>query len=140
MGARTCDPSTLGKLERLPRLAVEPQVRDAIARLLPDDRFGETAQIGGWWNRAHDTEIDLVGIPDPPDRGTLVGSVKWRDRSAFDDADARELAATASIVGFSGDPRHVGVSRAGLDLHRQPSVETCHLADSAVNPVGCTPP
>ncbi|MGH3873088.1 MAG: DUF234 domain-containing protein [Pseudonocardiaceae bacterium] len=72
-------------------------------------------QVGSWWNRAHDTEIDLVGVPDPPDRIAFVGSIKWRDRGAFDDADARDLASAAAMAGLAGRPLHVGVSRAGFD-------------------------
>ena len=31
--------------------AVEPLVRDALERLLPDDRFPGVRHVGGWWNR-----------------------------------------------------------------------------------------
>ncbi len=100
-------------------LAVEPLIRDAIARLLPDGRFGDAQRVGSWWNRAHDTEIDLVGVPDPPDRIGFVGAVKWRDRGTFDDADARELStAAAGLSGVDGNTLHVGVSRAGFATTR----------------------
>ncbi len=100
-------------------LAVEPLVRDAIARLLPDARFGDARRVGSWWNRAHDTEVDLVGVPDPADRIAFVGSVKWRDRAAFDDADAGKLAMAAAVVsGLDGRTRLVAVSRAGFATTR----------------------
>lgn len=100
-------------------LAVEPLVRDAIVRLLPDPRFGPAQRVGSWWNRAHDTEVDLVGVPDPADRVAFVGAVKWRERAEFDDADARDLTAAApAVAGVDAATLHVGVSRAGFATTR----------------------
>lgn len=97
-------------------LAVEPLVRDGIARLLPDDPFGAARRVGSWWNRAHEVEVDLVGMPDPAVRVAFVGSVKWRDRGAFDEADARALGRASAVVGGVDDQTlRVGVSRSGFD-------------------------
>jgi AAA+ ATPase superfamily predicted ATPase len=73
--------------------AVEPLVRAAITRLLPDPRFGDARHVGGYWTRTNVPEVDLVGIPDmkKPRRVSFVGSVKWRDGSAFDTGDLRQL-------------------------------------------------
>ncbi|MGH3980158.1 MAG: ATP-binding protein [Pseudonocardiaceae bacterium] len=100
-------------------LAVEPLVREAIDRLLPEPRFGDTQRVGSWWSRAHDAEVDLVGVTDQPSRIEFVGSIKWRDRGPFDDGDAADLAHRAPLVpGTDGRTRHVGVSRAGFATAR----------------------
>lgn len=97
-------------------LAVEPLVRDAVARLLPDDRFGAARRVGSWWNRAHDVEVDLVGMPEPPAGVAFVGSVKWRDRGPFDEGDARALGrASAAVDGVHDATLRVGVSRSGFE-------------------------
>lgn len=41
--------------------AVEPLVRSAIERMLPDERFGDATRVGSWWNRSGG-QIDLVGV------------------------------------------------------------------------------
>ncbi|MET8003020.1 hypothetical protein [Nonomuraea glycinis] len=33
------------------RRAVEPIIRESLARALPDERWPDTEEIGGWWNR-----------------------------------------------------------------------------------------
>lgn len=62
---------------------------------------GATA-VGGWWNRAFNPEIDLIGA----DRAPIVreiyytGSVKWLDRP-FDDHDFAALQRDAiAVPGF----------------------------------------
>ena len=98
-------------------VAVEPLVRTAVERLLPDSRFGEALLVGGWWSRAHTEEVDLVGVsggPRPP-RVEFVGSVKWRSQGRFGRDDERRLAQHAAMVpGVDADTVHVGVSRAGF--------------------------
>lgn len=98
---------------------MEPVIRAAIAARLPDPRFGEARSLGSWWTRAHDVEIDLIGVPEPARRVTLVGSIKWRDRAAFDETDARALVrAGASVAGVDDATLLVGVSRAGFSTAR----------------------
>lgn len=41
--------------------AIEPVVRDAIERMLPDPAYGDALHVGGYWNRINDPEVDLVG-------------------------------------------------------------------------------
>ncbi|MFC0712598.1 ATP-binding protein [Cellulomonas biazotea] len=56
--------------------AVEPVVRQALGRLLPDDRWPVT-RVGGWWPRSNVPEVDLVGMTGDHGVG-FVGTVKWR--------------------------------------------------------------
>ena len=57
-------------------VAVELIVREALGRLLPEPRFGGTRHLGAYWTRAHDVEVDLVGVSDlrPTGRVDMVGS------------------------------------------------------------------
>lgn len=97
--------------------AIEPIVREALSRMIDTDpRLGNAEQIGGWWNRTSSIEIDLVGAG----RGTVprsidfVGSVKWRERAAFDRHDTNALAAHRKHVEGADEARLIGVSRAGF--------------------------
>ncbi len=95
--------------------AIEPIVRDAIERLLPDTRFGETRYVGGYWTRNNDVEVDLVGADSPDPRSvSFVGSVKWRERSRFDQSDTRDLVRKRARVPGAEDALLVGVSRSGF--------------------------
>ncbi|MGH2874932.1 MAG: ATP-binding protein [Solirubrobacteraceae bacterium] len=42
----------------------------------PDAVVGPIDELGGWWSRRHDAEIDIVGMHRQ--RYTFLGSVKWR--------------------------------------------------------------
>lgn len=98
--------------------AIEPVVREAIERLLPDDRFGAAHHVGRYWNRTNTLEIDLVGGDRAPiaDRVAFVGSVKWRDDHVFDRSDTATLAAQRpSVPGAGTSTVLVGVSRRGFD-------------------------
>lgn len=96
--------------------AVEPVVRDAVERLLPDERLPHVRHVGGWWNRQNNPEIDLVGGDEPrPGRIGTVGSVKWRENAPFDRSDLAALAASAaSVPGASPGTPLVAVSRSGV--------------------------
>lgn len=88
--------------------AIEPVIREALARILPNADFPETKEIGGWWNRQNNPEVDLVGADAAPTASAvhLVGSVKWRDDKPFGSRDLNELASHA---------RHIpGAERAAL--------------------------
>ncbi|MDT0342665.1 ATP-binding protein [Streptomyces litchfieldiae] len=93
--------------------AVEPVVREALARLLPDDTFPDVAEIGGWWNRQNIPEVDLTGADTTPVARTVhfVGSVKWRDDAPFDGHDLAELAAHARHIPGAENARLVAVTR-----------------------------
>ncbi len=97
--------------------AIEPIVRDAIERLLPDERFGAARYVGGYWNRNNSIEVDLVGGDKYPaaERIDFIGSVKWRDEQPFDRRDGTALAAKLpSVPGASTSTKLVGVSRQGF--------------------------
>lgn len=72
---------------------IEPLVREALARCLPAHGLPTAAVIGGYWTRSNDVEIDIVGADRAPVAQQLlfVGSIKWLERSPFDDHDLAEL-------------------------------------------------
>jgi uncharacterized protein len=112
--------------------AVEPLIREALSLAAPDLPWPEANAVGGWWNRAFDPEIDLIGADRSPVARKLyyAGSVKWLDQPF----DGRDLAAlqrgAVAVPGWEpGDTALVAVSRAGfadrtggqLTLRWQPS-------------------
>jgi uncharacterized protein len=104
-------PTLRGKL-------IEPIVRDALERMLPDDRLPGARYIGSYWNRKGDLEVDLVGGDQEhgPREVTFVGSIKWRDRKPFDSADTKDLIETSQRVPGAGPKTLlVAVSRSGID-------------------------
>jgi hypothetical protein len=79
--------------------AIEPVVRDALERLLPDDRWPEVRAVGGWWPRNNVPEIDLVGANSrPADTYAFVGTIKWRPHSKVTTAELTKLAADATKI------------------------------------------
>lgn len=99
--------------------AVEPLVREAIERLLPDERFGAARYVGGYWTRTNDVEVDLVGADREvrPGKIDFVGSIKWRERAVFDRTDFGRLVSQRSRVpGASGSTPTVGASRTSFDV------------------------
>ena len=79
--------------------AIEPVVRDALARLLPNDDWPTATEIGGWWPRNNVPEIDLVGADRRPARNiAFCGSIKWHTKGLFDDRDFQQLARDAMAV------------------------------------------
>jgi len=98
--------------------AMESLVRDAIERLLPDERFGAARYVGGYWTRTNDVEVDLVGAEPKakPKRIEFVGSIKWRERAPFDGRDlARLVSQSQKIPGVDAATLTVGVSRSGFE-------------------------
>ena len=94
--------------------AIEPLVRESLARLLPDEFLPATPAIGGYWTRSNDVEIDLVGADRQPVAKQLffVGSVTWLENSAFDSHDLASLQKHRSAI--TDDPLPlVAVSRNG---------------------------
>jgi uncharacterized protein len=97
--------------------AIEPIVREAVERMLPDPRFGEAQFVGGFWNRDMSVEIDLVGGREPSgsERIDFVGSIKWRGRGRFDRGDfARLTGDRARVPGAGEQTLLIGVSRNGF--------------------------
>jgi hypothetical protein len=98
--------------------AIEPVVREALARLLPDERWPEVRTVGGWWPRTNNPEVDLVGADRSPARHIgFVGSIKWHERAPF---DRRALAALArdalAVPGADEETPLVAVSRSGFTV------------------------
>jgi AAA+ ATPase superfamily predicted ATPase len=97
--------------------AIEPLVRAAMERMLPDERFGAARYAGAYWTRDNRVEVDLVGgrSASAPAAVDFVGSIKWRDDAPFDRTDAATLASVrTSVPGAEAETRLVGVSRAGF--------------------------
>lgn len=97
--------------------AIEPLVRGAIERRLPDPDLGDARFVGSYWTRDGRIEVDLVGGREPDRSATIdfVGSIKWRERRPFDRRDLAALVAARSQVPGTGEStRLVGVSRSGF--------------------------
>lgn len=96
--------------------AVEPLVREALARILPDDRLPAAPAVGGYWTRTNDIEIDIVGADRAPLAKELlfVGSIKWLEQSPFDRHDLAALHRHRAALTTEPVPV-VAVSRSGVD-------------------------
>jgi uncharacterized protein len=96
--------------------AVEPVIRQALSLSAGDRPWPGATAVGGWWNRAFNPEIDLVGADRAPVAREIyyAGSVKWLD-SPFDDHDFAALQRDAiAVPGFEpGLTSLVAVSRTG---------------------------
>ncbi|HEU5416932.1 MAG TPA: ATP-binding protein [Streptosporangiaceae bacterium] len=97
--------------------AVEPVIREALSLAAVDLPWPEATAVGGWWNRAFDPEIDLIGADRVPvaTRISYAGSVKWLDHPF----GSRDLAAlergAVQVPGFDpGQTALVGVSSSGF--------------------------
>ncbi len=96
--------------------AIEPLVREALARLLPDDQLPAAPVVGGYWTRTNEVEIDLVGADRAPVATGLafVGSIKWHDHAPFDRHD--EAVLMRQRAHLTDDPIPVAaISRSGVD-------------------------
>ncbi|GAA1581107.1 ATP-binding protein [Kribbella hippodromi] len=101
--------------------AIEPLVREALARLLPDDQLPAAPVVGGYWTRSNDVEIDLVGADHGPVAKELLflGSIKWLENERFDDHDLAALQRHRARLTDSPIPlvavARSGVTASGLD-------------------------
>lgn len=96
--------------------AIEPVLRESLARILPVGPVPYTRHVGGYWTRSNDVEIDIVGSEKAPVAEELgfLGSIKWLDNDKFDHRDLNALqshrrALTGELIPL------VGVSRNGFD-------------------------
>jgi uncharacterized protein len=100
--------------------AIEPLVRNALARLAIDDsRLNSAGHVSGWWPRSNNPEVDLVGVDrlDQPTRVAFIGSIKWRERDPFDTNDLTTLQRDAKFVpGVSDATPRIAVSRSGVSV------------------------
>lgn len=97
--------------------AVEPLIRASIERMLPSERFGDGRYVGTYWTRSGEVEVDVVGADRglAPRRIGFVGSIKWRERSAFDQEDLASLIEQRTKVpGADRSTLLVAVSRSGF--------------------------
>ena len=95
--------------------AVEPLIREALARILPDEHLPAAPAIGGYWTRTNNVEIDIVGADRQPIARELrfLGSIKWLENSAFDDHDRAAL--TRHWAALTDQPIPlIAVSRSGI--------------------------
>jgi AAA+ ATPase superfamily predicted ATPase len=107
--------------------AIEPLLRDSLARLLPDDLLPSAPAIGSYWTRSNSVEIDVVGADRAPVAQQLLflGSIKWLERSAFDNHDL--LALQRHRAAITDDPIPLlaisrnGVEATGLDASYGPA-------------------
>ena len=107
--------------------AIEPLIRDALWRLLPDGQLPiSPSAIGAYWNRGNTVEVDIVGADRAPIARELLflGSIKWREKAPF---DARDLAALQRHrVALTDSPvpliavSHSGVTAVGADASYGP--------------------
>ncbi len=98
--------------------SIEPIVREAITRMLPRPQYGAARDVGGYWTRNNNPEIDLVGADSVtnPSRLPFLGSIKWREKKPFSTADAAALQRhRTQLPGAADDAILVGVSRTGFD-------------------------
>jgi hypothetical protein len=99
-------------------LLVEPILRDALERLLPDARLPGASYVGSYWTRTNDPEIDLIGADkrSAPANVAFVGSIKWRETAPFDSGDLEQLIKKSALVpGVGPATPLVAVSRRGVD-------------------------
>jgi AAA+ ATPase superfamily predicted ATPase len=106
--------------------AIEPVIREALARLLPDQQWPQARQIGGWWPRTNRPELDLVAADREPARViSFVGSIKWLegDGNAFGTHDYAALARDAlAVPGVDETTPLIAVSRSGCTIHAPAAV------------------
>jgi AAA+ ATPase superfamily predicted ATPase len=107
--------------------AIEPLLRESLARLLPDGVLPSAPAIGAYWTRSNSIEIDIVGADREPVAKHLLffGSIKWLEHSAFDNHDL--LALQRHRAAITDDPvplvaiSRSGVSASGLDASYDPA-------------------
>ncbi|XVV13687.1 ATP-binding protein [Actinoplanes sp. CA-131856] len=95
--------------------AVEPLLRESLARVLPDGNLPGAPVIGSYWTRSNSIEIDIVGADREPvaKRLLFVGSIKWLETSAFDDRDLVALQKHRTAITDDPIPL-VAISRGGV--------------------------
>ncbi|MFC8567654.1 ATP-binding protein [Streptomyces sp. NPDC057245] len=98
--------------------AIEPVVRDSLSRLLPDADWPQVREVGGWWPRTNNPEVDLVGADRSPARKIgFVGSVKWHESGSFDHRALASLTRDAlAVPGADEDTPLIAVSRSGFTV------------------------
>ena len=116
--------------------AVEPIIREALSLAAADLPWPEATAVGGWWNRAFDPKIDLIGADRGPVARKLwyAGSVKWLDHPS----GSRELAelqrAAPQVPGFDpGETALISVSRTGFTDSASTGLALCWLPEDIIS-------
>jgi hypothetical protein len=116
--------------------AVEPTIQEALSIAATELPWPEATAVGGWWNRAFDPEIGLIGADRGPVASRLfyAGSVKWLDRP-FGGADLARLQRSAPRVpGFDpGQTALIGVSRTGFVDTAATNLALCWLPENIIS-------
>jgi uncharacterized protein len=116
--------------------AVEPIIREALSLAAAELPWPEATAVGGWWNRAFDPEIDLVGADRGPVARKLwyAGSVKWLDHP-FGRRDLAALQRGApQVPGFDpGETALIGVSCTGFTDSAATDLALCWLPRDIVS-------
>ena len=102
--------------------AIEPIVRESVARLLPINGV-DAHTVASYWTRDGRTEVDLVGIDGNGNkrRVSFIGSIKWRQCRPFSGNDASALASQLPIVpGVDDRTAVLAVSSSGFDVRDVP--------------------
>lgn len=104
--------------------AIEPTVHEGLFRLAPDlENLADVGQVGGWWNRNNNPEVDIVAARDAQGRNiAAVGTVKWRENTPITRTDVVGLHQAKAVIPGAADALLLGVCpagahpNAGLDL------------------------
>ncbi|WP_129667633.1 ATP-binding protein [Phytoactinopolyspora endophytica] len=106
--------------------AIEPLVRESLARLLPAQGIPAAAEVGAYWTRSNDVEIDIVGADRAPIAKQIhfVGSIKWLDQRPFDAHGLGELAVQRNrLPGADESTPLLAISRSGTSVQGVASFE-----------------
>ncbi len=111
----------LADLDNLMGRAFEDCCRTWVGRYADEREVGRSEQLGSWWSRDGQVEIDVVGVAK--DRCTFLGSCKWARRAgvfALDDLrDAQATlggkATTARLALFARDGFDAALRRRAAD-------------------------
>jgi uncharacterized protein len=97
--------------------AIEPIIREALARLSPVTGLPAADFVGGFWTRTNDPEIDIIGA----DRGPVAkkiayaGAIKWLDKEPLGQSDINRLSRDlGAVAGADISTPLVAVSRSGV--------------------------
>jgi AAA+ ATPase superfamily predicted ATPase len=95
--------------------AVEPVIREALLRIAPDLGFPAVSEVGGWWNRRHNPQIDLIGKIGERRAGiAFAGSVKWHESRGFGTREYTDLVRDVQYVpGVTEQTALLAVTRTG---------------------------
>jgi len=102
--------------------AVEPVIREALLRIAPDLGYPEVAAVGGWWNRQHNPQIDIVGMNGERHPGiAFVGSIKWHEARGFGMREYVDLVRDVRYVaGVNDETALLAVTRTGTAAVEMP--------------------